>query len=590
MNTIQARLASQYSELGPDSKVSIVSLLRQTVGKTTRTALLVLWGIVAGVLLIACTNVANLMLARTTARQKEITLRVALGAGRGRIMRQLLTESMLLALLGGLLGILLGACGVKLFVATNPANIPRLAEASVDGIALCFTFGVTLLAGVLFGIVPAWQCSLADLNEVLKEGSRSSGSQSAGRMRSALIVVEVALATVLLIGAGLMLQSFAKLLSTDRGFRAEHVITAELDFSVSGAGFTAWFRPTATRPQVRLKELLERLRQLPGVQSAGEAWRFLRQNNNPPVNWQVGIFGRPLMPEGQRPIADVNAVSPGFFSALGIPLLRGRDFTEADTLTAPGVALVNESFARRYFPNGDTLGQHVTLGSNPGPLDTTDGNGISSWYEIVGIVGDVKSLSAQPEPVPEIYRSYWQWPADNPKIFVRATGDATALTEVIRREIHAVFPNSPAPKIRLLTDYIGKSIAQPRFQAGLLTLFGTLALVLAAFGIYGVLAYSVTQRRREIGVRMALGAPRRNVISLIIGQGLKLTLLGAGIGMIAALAFTRVMQSLIYSIKPTDPVTFIGITLLLLAVALLACWIPARHAAGIHPMEALRHE
>jgi putative ABC transport system permease protein len=270
--------------------------------------------------------------------------------------------------------------------------------------------------------------------------------------------------------------------------------------------------------------------------------------------------------------------------------MRGRDFTDGDTLEAPGVAIVNETFVRRFFPNEEPLGQHVTLMSSPGPLEARDGNGVPIWYEVIGVVGDVKSLSTQPEPVPEIYRSYWQWPVYDPKLFVRATGDSSSLEGAIRRETKAVIPNLPAPKIRLLTDYVTESIAEPRFQAELLTLFGTLALLLAACGIYGVLAYTVTQRRREIGVRMALGAQRSNVISLIIRQGLKLTLLGAGIGVVAALTLTRLMRSLIYCVKPTDPMTFAGITLLLVAVALLACWLPARRAASIHPMEALRYE
>jgi len=407
-------------------------------------------------------------------------------------------------------------------------------------------------------------------------------------MRSSLVVAEVALAMVLLVGAGLMLQSFAKLLATDRGFRAGHVLTAELDFSVSG--FSTWVRSTDTRPQVRLKELLERIRQLPGVQSAGAAYRFLRLNNYPPVNSPFAIFGRPPVPEGERPTAEHNAISPGYLRALGVPLLRGRDFTDSDTLDAPGVALVNQSFARRFFPNEEPLGQHITAVSSPGPLDAKDVYGVPVWYEIVGVVGDVKSLSPQPEAAPEIYRSYWQWPMQSPKLFIRATGDMSAVAAAIRRETKSVIPNLPAPKIRLLADHVSESMAQPRFQAGLLTLFGALALLLAACGIYGVLAYMVTQRRREIGVRMALGAQRRDVLSLVIGQGLKLVLIGAVLGIVAALALTRVIQSLLYGVKPTNPPTFTAVLLLLVGVALLACWLPARHAAKVDPMEALRYE
>ena len=589
MNSIQARLAREYPNERLGSEVSVVPLLRQTVGRNTRTTLLVLWAVVAGVLLIACANVANLMLVRAAARQKEIALRVALGAARCRVIRQLLTESVLLALLGGATGAFLGYCGVKLFVAASPTNIPRLAEVSVDGVALFFTLCAAMLTGVAFGLAPAWQASRPNLNQALKEGSAAASSGvSAGRTRSSLVVAEVALAVVLLVGAGLMLQSFAKLLATDRGFRAEHVITADLDFSVSG--FTTWVHPTDTRPQVRLRELLERVRQLPGVQSAGVAYRFLRRDNSPPVNWPFEIFGSPPVAEGQRPTAEHNAISPGYFRALGIPLLRGRDFTEADRLESPGVALVNESFVRRFFPNQEPLGQHVTGVSTPGPLDAKDIYGVPVWYEIVGVVGDVKSLSAQPEPVPEVYRSYWQWPMQNPKLFVRATGNPSTLAAAIRRETKAAIPNLPLPTIRLLTDFVSESIAQPRFQATLLTLFGGLALLLAACGIYGVLAYTVTQRHREIGVRMALGAQRGDVLSLVIGQGFKLVLLGAGLGLVLALALTRLIQSLLYDVRPTDPVTFAGTLILLALVALLACWLPARRATKVDPMKALRCE
>ena len=589
MNAIQARVAQQNPGAGMASEVSVVPLLQQTVGRNMRTALLVLWGVVVGVLLIACANVANLMLARAASRQKEIALRLALGAGRWRVMRQLLTESILLALLGGGVGTLLSYWGVKVFVAASPANIPRLAEVSLDGAALCFTVVTAVLTGIIFGLAPAWQFSRADLNETLKEGTRSASSgTAAGRTRSLLVVAEVALATVLLVGAGLMLQSFAKLLTTDRGFRAEQLLTVELDFSV--AGFTSWVHPTETRPQVRLRELMDRVRQLPGVESAGAAYRFLRKDNLPPVNWPFVIFGRPPPGEGKRPTAEHGAITPGYIRTLGMRLMRGRDFTEADLLGAPGVALVNESFVRRFFPNEEPLGQHVTLEGTPGPLGATDVYGLPMWSEIVGVVSDVKSLSAQPEAAPEIFRSYWQWPMQSPILFVRTSGNPTALIAAIRRETKSVIPSLPSPKIRLMTERVGESMAQPRFQAGLLNLFGGVALLLATCGIYGVLAYAVTQRQREIGVRLALGAQKRNVLSLVIGQGMRLALTGVAIGIVAALALTRVIRSLLYGVTPTDPVTFVFVSLLLGGVALLACWLPARRAAKIDPMEALRYE
>jgi putative ABC transport system permease protein len=405
-----------------------------------------------------------------------------------------------------------------------------------------------------------------------------------------------------------MLQSFAKLLATDRGFRAERLLTVELDFSV--AGFTTWVRPTETRPQVRLGELIDRVRQLPGVESAGATYRFLRKDNLPPIQ-PFTILGRPPAPEGERLMADHGAITPDYLRTLGMRLLRGRDFTEADTLEAPGVALVNESFVRRFFPNENPLGKHVTL-EKPAPLGATNQYGQSIWSEIVGVVSDVKSLSAQPEPVPEVYRRYWQWPMQSPILLVRATGlrraevngatdrgqaasatqagDPAALTAAIRGETKSVIPSLPSPRIRLMTERVGESIAQPRFQTGLLNLFGAVALLLAACGIYGVLAYAVTQRRREIGIRMALGAQKRNVLSLVIGQGMKLALAGVVLGIAAALALTRVLRTLLYGVEPGDPLTFAGVSLLLVGIALFACWLPARRAARVEPMEALRYE
>jgi putative ABC transport system permease protein len=588
-NVVQAGIAREHPGERVGSEVSVVPLLRQTVGAGMRTALFVLWGAVAGVLLLACVNVANLMLARAVNRQREIAVRLALGAAPWRILRQLLLESLLLALLAGAAGTLLAVWGVKLLVMLSPANIPRLADVSVDRVALCFTLGAAAITGLVFGLAPAWQCARTNLQEAFAESSRAtSGGMASERARSFLVIVEVALATVLLVGAGLMLQSFGNLLTTDRGFRADHVLTADLDFSVSG--FTTWVRATDTRPQVRLKELLDRLRQSPGVDSAGVAYQFLRQDNAPPVNWPFTVFGKPTPSDAERPTAEHNAISPGYLRALGIHLVRGRDFTEADTLDAPGVALVNESFVRRYFPNQNPLGQHVSGVTNPGPLGSKDRWGVAVWCEIVGVVGDVKSLTPQPEAVPEIYRSYWQWPMQSPKLFMRASGAAGTLAAVIRRETRAVIPSLPVPPIRLLTEHVGDSLTQPRFQTGLLTLFAAVALLLASCGIYAVLAYAVTQRQREIGVRMALGAQRQNVLFLILSRGLKWVVLGLLIGILSALAFTRVIGTLLYGVTPTDPITFAAVVGTLLLAGCLAGWLPARRATRVEPMEALRHE
>jgi len=540
------------------------------------------------VLLIACANVANLMLARAASRQKEIALRIALGAGRWRVMRQLLIESVVLAVIGGSLGVLIGWWGLQLFIAVSPANIPRLNEVTLDGAALGFTFGISVLTGVLFGLAPAWQCSRPDLNEALKEGTLGASTGSAaGRTRNVLVVAEVALSVVLLAGAGLMLQSFARMLRAERGFQPEHLLTAELDFSVSG--FSTWVRPTATRPQVPLRELIERIRALPGAQAVGAGSRLLRRENRPP-NESIAIFGRPTLKPEEQPKAEFKGITPDWLRALGARVLRGRDLTEADTLEAPGVVLINETLARRYFPNEDPIGQLFKMGTSQPPLGATNVYGLPEWSEIVGVVSDIKSLHPHPEAVPEAYQPYWQWPMQNPTVLVRTTGDPATLAEAIRRETKAVIPNLPPPLIRTMDALLSETVAQPRLQTGLLSLFAGVALLLAAVGLYGVLAYSVTQRQREIGVRLALGAQKRNVLSLVISQGMKLALSGVAIGIVAALALTRVIRGLLYGVTPTDPVTFALVSLLLVAVALLACWLPARRAARVDPMEALRYE
>jgi predicted permease len=446
------------------------------------------------------------------------------------------------------------------------------------------------LTGIVFGLAPAWQCSRPQINETLKaSSSASSAAPAVGRTRSVLVVLEIALATVLLVVAGLMLQSFAKLVAADRGFRAEHVITAELDFSVSG--FTSWAEESGTRPQASIQRLLERVRQLPGVQAAGAAYGFptLRRDNLPPNN-AFTIFGRPASTADAMPVAYEKSISPGYLHALGITLLRGRDLTDTDTLRAPSVVLVNESFARRYFGDDDPLGQHIAPGRATGPLEATDSRGLATWSRIVGVVKDTKSLTQQPEAAPEIYRSYWQWPMQAPMLFVRTGGDPTLLADALRRETKVAIPSLPPPKIRLMMDRVNESIAQPRFQAGLLNLFGGIGLLLAACGIYGVLAYAVTQRRREIGIRMALGAQGRDVLSLVISQGMRLALGGAVIGVVAAAMVTRVLRAQLYVVSPADPLTFGAAALALLGVALIACWLPARAAARTDPIVALRCE
>lgn len=585
MNVIQGRIARQFPEAGVGPRTRVVPLHEEWVGHAQR-PLLVLSGAVGLILLIACGNVANLLLARAASRRKEITLRLVLGARRWQIIRQLLTESVLLASLGGIAGVLLAHWGVKLFVAASPAGIARLADVAVDGRALAFTAIGAVWTGMVFGLAPAWQGSRTEVNETLKGDSRvASSGISAGRLRGLLVSGEVALATVLLVGAGLMLQSFTHLVNVDHGIQPERVVTAELDFSV--AGYTTWITNSATRPQIRLQQLIKRVRELPGVQSVGAASRFLRQDNRPALQ-PFSIHGRPALRKSERPTVDNKAITPGYLETVGMRFWRGRTFTESDVLGAPGVVLVNESFVRRFFPDEEPLGKHFSLARELPALGARDKVGLPIWNEIVGVVSDVKSLTTQPQAVPEVYWSYWQWPMQKPTLFVRATGDPSALMAALHREAKTVAPNVPAPDVRLMTDRVSASVAQPRFQAGLLNLFGGLALLLAACGLYGVLAYHVTQRQREIGIRIALGAPRNSVLALVLRQGMRLTARGVGMGVVAALALTKVLQNLLYEARPTDPLTYGVVTLVLLLVALFACWLPARRASRIHPMVVLR--
>lgn len=588
LNMIQARIREAHSGESVGTEVSVIPMIEQGVGRQVKTSLYILWGVVLGVLLIACANVANLLLARASVRQKEIALRTALGARRGRIVRQLLTESMALAFGGGLLGALLAWMALRLFVATGPGNIPRLNEVSLDASALVVTFAISVLTGILFGLAPAWQLSRPNLDQAMRAGSRgASGGPAASRARQLLVVAQVATCLVLLFAAGLMLQSFVRMLQADRGFRAEHLLTAELDFSVSG--FTTWVRPTATRPQSSLKPLLDRIQAAPGVQSVAASSVLLRRENRP-ARENIAIFGRPALKPEENPKAEFKGITPGWVKTLGAQLLRGRDFTEADTLTSPGVFLVNETFARRYFPGHDAVGERIKMGLSQPLANATNNWGLSEWGTIVGVVSDIKSLHAQPEVIPEVFAPYWQWPMQGPTMIIRTTGDPALLAQTIRRETKALIPNLPPPVVRSMDERVGEALAQPKFQTSLLGLFAVVALLLAAIGLHAVVAYAVNQRAREIGIRMTLGAQRRDVLALVVGQGMRMTLLGVGIGVVLSLVVTRVMKALLYEVRPTDPFTLGGVALLLILVALLACCLPARRAMRLDPMVALRAE
>lgn len=538
-----------------------------------RLALLVLLGAVTLVLLIAAVNVANLMLVRSAARVKEISIRAALGASRARIIRQLLTESLLLALAGGLFGGLCAVWGVKLFLKLAPGGIPRLDQIGIDGHALAWTALVSLLTGVLFALAPAFQSSRLSLNETLKEG-RSSGNDSPGkrRWRDLLVVSELALAVMLLIGAGLLVKSFWRLQRVDSGVDTERILTMQL--ALRGQQY-------AEPRQVGAfySRLIERIQALPGVRAATAS------NSLPPDTPEFSddftIEGRPAAPDQPPPIAYVIRVSPDYFGVLNITLDRGRYFSTADSDTALPVAIINKTMARQFFTNEDPIGRRINTGTERQP----------SWWQIVGVVGDVKYNGLAGETQPAMYQPLIQATSWNLFLLVKTeSADPLSLAATVRNEIRSLDRELPVSRVRALEEHFAKAVAQPRFGATLVALFALLALILASVGIYGVISYSVSQRTHEMGIRIALGARSLDVLSLVVKQAMKLIVIGLGIGLSASFWLTRLIKTLLFNVSATDPLTFIVISLLLTVVALLACFVPARRATKVDPMIALRHD
>ncbi|MBP6822743.1 MAG: ABC transporter permease [Acidobacteria bacterium] len=583
LNLIQANLAQQNPEALIGSQVAIIPLLEQTLGRNLRLALLLLWGVVVGVLLIACANVANLLLARAADRQKEIAIRLALGGSRWRLMRQLLTESLLLALIGGGLGILLANWSLKLLIAFNADQVQRLNETRLDGWSLGFTLLIACLTGLIFGLAPAWQTTKPDLNLALKDtGKGATGNLQHSRLRSLLVVTEVALSLILLVAVSLMLRSFAQMTRVNRGFEPEHLVTAKLDFSISG--FTTWVRATETRPQVTVRELIGRLQNQPGVQSVAAV--------SDKAGMTITVEGRQTGIESDYPRASFQAVTPDYFRAMSIPLLRGRTVSESDTLENPRVAILSEAMAKRLFGNADPIGKRIHPSRlNPGQVAEPDRwTNVSNWTEIIGVAADVKSLNLDPQIETNVYVPYWQWPMQSPTLAVRTIGNPANLTAAITTEVKALNKGLPAPKVQTMKERLADVVAEPRFQTLLLSLFGLVTILLVSAGVYGVVSYSVAQRTHEIGIRMALGAPPQTVLKLITGQGLKLALAGILLGLAGALALTGLLKTLLFGISPTDPLSFVLAALLLAGVVALACYLPARRATEIDPLQALRHE
>ena len=568
MQGIAQRLAQQYPKTNKDESVEVIGMHELIVGPV-RPMLGTLMAAVAVVVLIACANVANLLLVRASVREKEMALRTALGAGRQRLIVQMLTESLLLAAAGGGLGILLAWSAIGPIQTLGVGSVPRVLDITLDRAVLTFAVLVSIATGILFGMAPAWHASRAGISAVLKEGGRSATSRRGHWIRRSLLVVEVALSLVLLVGASLLLRSFAKITGVDPGFNPEGVLAFRVAL------------PQTSYPQPHNRiafydRLLERLRSSPGIQSAGMTQTIPMRGS---YSLSFTIEGRPPANVGEDPSANYRVVSPQYFSTLGIPLRQGRLIEERDRDSAPMVAVVDEAFARRYFPGTSAIGSRIDIG-----------NGIDGFYEIVGVVGDVRHARLDAEAAPTMYVPYTQDVFSGMWLVVRTQGDPGQQAGAVRQVIRALDGTLPAFSIVPLAEIVDDTVAQRRFSMMMLSLFAFVALFLATVGLYGVVAYAVTQRTQEIGVRMAIGAQRRDVMRMVLADGMKLALVGVLIGIGAALASSDYVASMLFGVTPFDAASYLLTAALLMAVAALACYMPARRAMNVDPLAALRQE
>ncbi len=568
MSLIAERLAGQYPDTNKGWGTKVIPQLEYTT-RDLSTILYCLLGAVGALLLIACANVANLLLARAITRQREISIRSALGANRWQVTKQMLTESLLLAACGGVLGFLFAHFGLAALLSLAPFDLPRAREIGLDGWALAFTTILIMVTGLGFGLVPALQSSRLDLVGVLKEGGRGVGVGARHLGRHSLVVAEIALALILLAGAGLLIRSFTRLQSVNPGFDPQNAVM--VSFTVPGTKY-----PDGTKQFAFADAVLKRFAALPGVKAVG-ATQILPFSGNDYVLAFV-IDGRPPVAPSDQPSTNFFAVTPDYFKAMGIPLLRGRAFNEQDRAGAARVAIINKSFADQYFPNEDPIGKRISQ------------NGPDAMSEIVGIVGDVKTSGLDQDTTIQSYEPLAQQPFAAMTFVVRTDGAQAGLANALRREVYAVDRDQPVFRSESLEALVMSSYARQRFATTLFAVFSGLALVLAAIGIYGVMSYSVSQRTGEFGIRMALGAQRRDLLRLVLGQGARLTAFGIIAGLVGALAAGRVVQSILFQTGPRDPLTFAIIAVLLGAVALLACLLPALRATAVDPVVALRSE
>ncbi|HVT37827.1 MAG TPA: ABC transporter permease [Gemmatimonadaceae bacterium] len=580
LGQIAAQLARQYPESNAEFGATAIPLRDAIVGNV-RTALLVMLGCVGFVLLIACANVANLLLVRASSRESEIAVRAALGAGRMQLMRQLVTESVLLSVSGAAIGTALAAWVLGAVRRFGPAGVPRLDEVSIDGSVLAFTALVAVMTGVLFGLVPAIHALKTNLGQMLRESTRgSSGRRGTQRTRSSLIVTEMALAVILLIGAGLLTRSFVHLMQVNPGYQPEHVVTMSLSL------------PDKKYPwdneQIAFgNAIVEQMKALPGAQNA--AVGFGRPLSDDGMRVTFNRNDRPRSQPGKRTVADVRVVSPGFFATLGMKMVQGRELLETDRADAPPVLVVSQQFVRKFFPDESPVGKKITLGwgrqRSANKADT-----VSAGGEIVGVVADIKARGAASDAPETVYLPFAQAPISDMSVLVRSTAPPAVLISAARARIKEVDPDLPIFDVKTMSDAVSESVAQPRFYTILLGSFAAIALLLAALGIYGVISYTVSQRTRELGIRIALGSSQRGVMRLVVGQGMALTGAGVALGLAGSYWLTRLIASLLFGVGAADAPTFGAVAVILLAVAGLASYIPARRAARVDPLIAMRAE